>query len=245
MISFEWKARFISHEEQCWYSFTQYLVCWRFVRSRCSYSNTRLCLELSLSERNHHFLSLLEWNSWHWRRSKYWELQLPKLRRHYHYCYTSSWGLNAGTFNRSFASERFATNAVTSVCALPELDKGSFTQLHSFHQCILRLIWAILGSRETQRGNYIKTPERAVEPCWEACFRGNPNMRDWRRNLRSDSKACWCQRETWDIHTSDLEVRLSKYTEHHRHVKWNASISHKWATVRKPDDALIFWLISW
>lgn len=53
------------------------------------------------------------------------------------------------------------------------------------------------------------TTERPVAPCWEACFRGNLNTRDWRRNRRSDLKACWCQRETLDTHTSHLEVRLS------------------------------------
>lgn len=57
-----------------------------------------------------------------------------------------------------------------------------------------------------------EAPERPEEePCWGACFRGNPNMRGWRRNLRSDLKAPWWQRQIWDIHTSDLEVRLSTH----------------------------------
>ena len=53
-----------------------------------------------------------------------------------------------------------------------------------------------------------ETSERPPEPCWEACSRGNLNMRDWKRNLRSDLKACWCRRKTLDTNMSDLEVRL-------------------------------------
>lgn len=45
--------------------------------------------------------------------------------------------------------------------------------------------------------------------CWEACFWGSLNMRDWRRNPRSDLKARLYRRETLDTHMSDLEVRLS------------------------------------
>lgn len=32
-------------------------------------------------------------------------------------------------------------------------------------------------------------------------------MKGWRRNPRSDSKDCWCQRKIWDTSTSGLEVR--------------------------------------
>lgn len=59
-----------------------------------------------------------------------------------------------------------------------------------------------------------------LKPCWEACFRENPNMRGWRRNLKSGLKACWCRNATWDIHTSDLEVRLS--------LHWFFRLENQW-----------------
>lgn len=52
----------------------------RFLRVwwRCSHSNSHPHLELLLSYKDHHFLCLYEWNSWHGK-SKYWHfLQLLK-----------------------------------------------------------------------------------------------------------------------------------------------------------------------
>lgn len=65
---------------KCWYAFSLYFISWKLVRGRCSYSNTHPGLELLLSNKDHHFLCLQEWNSWHWRRSKY--LLLPVLQLH-------------------------------------------------------------------------------------------------------------------------------------------------------------------
>lgn len=65
---------------KCWYVFSLYFISWKLVRGRCSYSNTHPGLELLLSNKDHHFLCLQEWNSWHWRRSKY--LLLPVLQLH-------------------------------------------------------------------------------------------------------------------------------------------------------------------